>query len=358
MRDSRLAKLRARMQERKLDALLVTSIPNIFYLTGFTGSAAAALVTFDNVFVLVDPRYTVQATAECAGCHVVEYANKSAIVALAEQVGELDIATAGYEADDLTVSAFRRLRAGIPKRVSLRATRNLIEELRRVKDADEIQLIRKACAVADKAFEDVIGQISVGMREKEIALLVDSTLRRVGADKEAFETIAASGPNSACPHASPTDRAIEHGDLLKMDFGARYRGYNSDITRTVCIGEPTAKQREVYDVVLEAQARAIDAIAPGKTGQEIDAAARDFIASKGYGDSFGHGLGHSLGILVHDGPGFSRTSDVVLEPEMVMTVEPGIYIEGWGGIRIEDDVIITEDGAEVLTHATKELISL
>lgn len=358
MRDSRLAKLRARMRESKLDAFLVTNIANIFYLTGFTGSTAAALVTHDEVFVLVDPRYTVQANAECAGCRVVEYANKTAASAIAERIAELDIATVGYEADDLTVSAFRRLRAGTPRTVSLRATKNLIEKLRYVKDADEIELIRKAAAIADKAFENVIGRISVGMSEREIALLVDSALRRLGADKEAFETIAASGPNSACPHASPTDRAIELGDLLKMDFGARYKGYNSDITRTVCIGNPTAKQREVYDVVLEAQARAIDAIAPGKTGQEIDAVARYFITSKGYGDNFGHGLGHSIGIQVHDGSGFSRTSDVVLEPGMVMTVEPGIYIEGWGGVRIEDDVLITEGGAEVLTNAAKTLISL
>lgn len=358
MHDSRLAKLRARMQRRNLDALIVTSIPNVFYLTGFTGSTAAAIVTSDECFVLVDPRYTVQAKAECAGCQVVEYTNTATIAAAAEQIGALDISTAGYEANDLTVSAFRLLRAKTPKAVSLHATKNLIEELRLVKDADEVELIREAARIADRAFDNVIGQIAIGMPEREIALQIDTTLRRLGADREGFETIAASGPNSACPHASPTDRVLEQGDLLKLDFGARYRGYNSDITRTVCIGKPTAKQIEIYNIVLEAQARAIDAIAPQKTGREIDAVARDFIASKGYGDHFGHGLGHALGILVHDGPGLSRTSDVVLEPGMVMTVEPGIYLEGWGGVRIEDDVLVTDRGAELLTHANKELISL
>lgn len=358
MRDSRVAKLRGLMAERKLDAFLVTSIPNVFYLAGFTGSTAAAVVTPAKCFILVDPRYTVQARAECAGCRVVEYVGKSTIAAAAEQINELGVARVGFEADDLTVSIFRQLRAKTAKSVSFRRSNGRIETLRLVKDADEIDLIRKAAEIADRAFKTVIKQIAVGMLEKEIALLVDTTLRQLGADKEAFDTIAASGPNAACPHASPTDRAIQRGDLLKMDFGARYRGYNSDITRTVCFGEPDAKQREVYDIVLEAQLKAIEAIAPGRSGKEIDAMARDFIASKGYGDNFGHGLGHSLGILVHDGPGFSRTSDIVLEPGMVMTVEPGIYIEDWGGVRIEDDVLVTDTGVEVLTHARKGLTSL
>jgi len=346
------------MADRGLDAFLVSSIPNVFYLTGFTGSTAAGMVTPAECCILVDPRYTVQARAECASCRVVEYSGKSAVAAAAELVNELAPRRLGYEADTVTMSCFRELRAGTDRRTSLRSTKGLVETLRRVKDSGEIELIRRAAEIADSALEVVLPRIKTGMSEKELALLVDTTLRRLGADREAFESIAASGPNSACPHASPTDRLIERGDLVKLDFGARYRGYNSDITRTVCVGAPDARQKEIHNIVLEAQLTAIDAIAPGKTGKEIDAVARDFIASRGYGESFGHGLGHALGIAVHDGPGFSRTSEIVCEPGMVFTVEPGIYIEGWGGVRIEDDVLVTDSGAQVLTHACKDLLSL
>ncbi len=183
------------------------------------------------------------------------------------------------------------------------------------------------------------------MTEKEIALFIDSTMRRLGADKEGFDTIAATGPNAACPHHSPTDTLSRKGNLLKLDYGARAHNYNSDITRTICLGKADAQQKNVYRIVLDAQSQAIQAIAPGKTGRQIDAIARDYIASEGYGPNLGHGLGHALGIEVHDGPAFSKTSDITLEAGMVVTVEPGIYIEGWGGVRIEDDVLVTPTGA-------------
>jgi len=346
------------MTARKLNACLVTNIPDVFYLTGFTGSTAAAIITDAECSILVDPRYTVQAEGECAGCRVVEYVGKSTMAAAAGYLSGLPGGIVGYQADDLTVASFHSLRAATANTVSFRGAKGLVESLRRVKDPDEIELMRKAARIADDAFAALTQEIRPGMREKEVALLVDTTLRTLGADKEAFETIAASGPNSACPHASPTDRVLQAGDFVKLDFGARYRGYNSDITRTLCLGTPSAKQREVYDTVLQAQLKAIEAIVPGRTGREIDAVARDFISSKGYGDNFGHGLGHSLGIEVHDGPGFSRTSDVVLQPGMVMTVEPGIYIEDWGGVRIEDDVLVTETGVEILTHSSKDLLTL
>jgi len=343
------------MAAGNLDAVLVSDISNVFYLTGFTGSTAAAIVTETACWVLVDPRYSVQARAECARCTVVEYSGKSTVAAVGELLDDLKPRRLGYEADHLTVSLYRLLRSRTDSTTALRSTRGLVEALRRVKDPGEIELTRKAAGIADSAFRCVIREIRGGMSEKDVALLVDSTLRKLGADKEAFDTIAASGPRAACPHASPTDALLEPGSLLALDFGARYRHYNSDITRTVCLGQPSAKQKEVYGIVLDAQIRAIDAIGPGKAGKDIDAVARDFITSKGYGDNFGHGLGHSLGILVHDGPALSRTSDVILEPGMIVTVEPGIYIEGWGGVRIEDDVLVTESGAEVLTHAGKEL---
>jgi len=346
------------MDKAGIDALLVTSLPNVFYLSGFAilpGSTAALVVIGDDSYILVDPRFSIQARAECKEARVSDYFGISLTMAAVNLIDELKPGRVGFESEHLTVSSYRELRKTVHKGIKLRSTCGLVEKLRRVKDEHEIALIRKACQIADAAFEAVFFHIKPGMTEKEVALLIDTTLRRLGADKEAFETIAASGPNSACPHAIPTDTVLRRGQLLKLDFGARYRSYNSDITRTICLGRPTAKQREVYGIVLEAQRLAIDAIAPGKSGKEIDAVARDYIASKGYGDNFGHGLGHALGIEFHDGPAFSKTSDLILEPGNVLTVEPGIYIEGWGGIRIEDDVLVTDTGADVITTAVRKL---
>jgi len=341
-----------------LDALLVTSIPNVFYLSGFTGSTAAMIVTEEGSYILVDPRYSIQARNECPTTEVRDYAGKSTIVAAAELSDTLGPTALGFEAESVSVSSYRALRSRVDRAVRVRSTKGVVEVLRRTKDASEIELTREAVRIADEGFASVVTEIKAGMTEKQIALLIDTTLRKLGADKEAFETIAAAGPNSACPHHSPTDAILEPGHLLKMDFGARLANYNSDITRTICVGKPTPKQKEVYRIVLDAQLAAIDAIAPGKSGKEIDAVARDYIASHGYGDNFGHGLGHGLGIEVHDGAGFSKASDMVLEPGMVMTVEPGIYIEGWGGVRTEDDVLVTEKEAEILTKATKEFLSI
>ncbi len=358
MLSKRLEKLRAMIAERRIDALLVTDIDNVFYLSGFTGSTAALVVTAQDSHILVDPRYSVQARAECPATQVHDYTGKSTIAAAAELINELQPSTVGYESDNLTVSAFRALRKSVRRSTVLRTTRGMVEKLRRVKDEHELGLIRKAAGIVDRTYEHVLTEIRPGITEKDLALIIDSTMRRLGADKEGFDTIAASGPNSACPHASPTDAVLQNGQFVKMDFGARYQRYNSDITRTVFLGKPTAEHRKVYQTVLDAQLRAIEAIAPGKAGKDIDAIARDYIASQGYGDKFGHGLGHGLGIAVHDGPGLSTTSDIVLEPGMVMTVEPGIYIEGWGGVRIEDDVIVTESGVEIITSAPKAFTCL
>lgn len=356
MLEARLRRLRVETARRKLGGFLVTDISNVFYLTGFTGSTAAAVVTDDQCHILVDPRYTIQAQRECTSSQVTEYTGKSTIAAAGELINDLQLGRVGYEADQITLSAYRSLRSTIDRKTTMHGTKGIVEMLRRIKDAGEVELIQEAARIVDSAFDSVVGAIRLGMSEKDVALLIDSTMRRLGADKEAFDTIAAFGPNAACPHASPTDDLIQTGGLLKMDFGARYHHYNSDITRTVCIGKPADRHKEVYNVVLDAQLKAIDAIAPGKPGKEIDSVARDYIASMGYGSNFGHGLGHALGILVHDGPALSQTSDVVLEAGMIVTVEPGIYIEGWGGVRIEDDVLVTESGCELLTHATKEML--
>lgn len=358
MHNERLRKLREKLAEHNFDALLVTEIHNIFYLSGFTGSTAALLVTGNSSHILVDPRYTTQAKGECPSAEVIEYRGKSTIAAAAELINEIKPAVTGFEADDITVISHRDLRNLTNTGIKYRTTKGLVQELRSIKDEHEIRLIRDAVQIADATYDFLLKNLVTGIPEYDAALLVDSTLRRLGADKEAFETIAASGPNAACPHASPTDAIITTGQMLKLDYGARLNKYNSDITRTVFFGKASDKYKEVYSIVLDAQIKAIEAIAPGKTGREIDAVARDYITSMGYGDNFGHGLGHALGIEVHDGPAFSKMSDIVLKPGMVATVEPGIYIEGWGGVRIEDDVLVTETGVEIITKATKELICL
>lgn len=356
MLEARLARLRTVLAKKKLDGLLVTDISNVFYLTGFTGSTATAVITPDQCHILVDPRYTIQAGRECSLSLVTEYTGKSTIIAAAEMINNLHIRRLGYEENQITLSVYRRLRATVDKTTTMHITRGIVEALRRIKDAYEIEITRRACEIVDSTFDAIVKEIRVGMSEKDVALLIDYTMRKLGADKDGFDTIAAFGPNSACPHHSPTDDLVRSGGFLKMDFGARHRHYNSDITRTVCIGKPTDKHKEVYHTVLQAQLKAIDAIAPGKPGRDVDSVARDHISLAGYGPNFGHGLGHALGILVHDGPALSQSSDVVLEPGMIVTVEPGVYIEGWGGVRIEDDVLVTDSGCEVLTHATKELL--
>ena len=351
---ARLEKLRKSMSERNIDALLVTNLSNIFYLSGFTGSTAVLVVTGDASYILVDFRYTLQATTECVGTKVIEYSGKPAFAALGNLINEIKPKSLGFESDVVTVASHRKLRNAIDASVKLRSTVGLVAKLRSVKDEHEISLIRKAAEIADAVYAYVITAIKPGMTEKDAALLIDSSIRRLGGDKEGFDTIAAYGPNAASPHASPTDAVLQTGQLFKMDYGVRYKNYNSDITRTVCLGNATAKQKEIYKIVLDAQLKAIEAIKPNRTGKEIDAVARDYIASMGYGDNFGHGLGHGIGIEVHDGPAFSVLSDIILEPGMVATVEPGIYIEGWGGIRIEDDVLVTDTGVEIITKAPKE----
>lgn len=358
MLESRLAKLRSHMTAKRLDSLLVTSIDNVFYLSGFTGSTATLLVTNEKCCILVDPRYSIQARKECPEAEVRDYSGKTGTAAAAELAEELAPRTLGYEAGHMTVTAYRELRRLVGRATGLRATDGIVETIRRVKDPDEIETVRTAAQIADAAFDSVLMEMRPGMTEKEVALLIDTTVRRMGADQVAFPTIAASGENAARPHASPTDSVVARGQMLKLDFGARYNGYCSDITRTIFVGKPTARQREIYGVVLEAQLAAIEAIRPGEAGADIDSVARELIARRGYGDHFAHGLGHMIGIAVHDGPAFSATSKVVLESGMIASVEPGIYIEGWGGIRIEDDIVVTDTGAEVLTRAPKELLSI
>jgi Xaa-Pro aminopeptidase len=358
MNGERLTKVREAFAENKIDALLVTDITNVRYLTGFTGSTAAAFISEGSAVILVDPRYTLQASQETQGFEVREYTGKPTLQAAAELIDELSPSRLGFEADNLTYLQHKNLKKYISGSTKLVATADIISNLRYIKDAGEIKLMRKAVEIADKTFEYIITFIKPGMKERDVAIEIDTHMRRLGAEGPSFDTILAAGPNSAYPHAKPGDSKLKNGQFVKMDYGAYYNQYASDLTRTIVLGKATSKMKEIYDTVREAQLRAIAAIKPGLRGKDIDAVARNYITEKGYGENFGHGLGHSLGRLVHDGPGLSMTSDIVLQPGMVMTVEPGIYIEGLGGVRIEDDVVVAEKGSEILTKATKEMIVL
>lgn len=348
-------RIRKAMTRKRLDAILLTNLDNIRYASGFTGSTATVIITQERAIILVDSRYTLQARRECSNFEVIQYSGDVWKFA-SSLINELEPTRLGFGANHITYANHRRLRAWVSKSTRLIATLRFIEDIRMVKDIDEIARIRRACALADECFSHIIKWVKPGITEREVALEIDTYIRSHGGEREAFDTIVAAGPSAALPHNQPGFVVLQTGQMLKMDFGARLDGYNSDITRTIFLGKPDDKQREVYDTVLEAQLRAISEIRPGKTGREIDSVARDYIASKGYGENFGHGLGHSLGLSVHDGPGFSPASDIVLEPGMVITVEPGIYIEGWGGVRIEDDILVTDTGVEVLTASTKNIV--
>jgi len=358
-KQARLSALRAALSEKKLEALLLTDIDNIGYVTGFTGSAAYAVVTADKAVLITDSRYTLRAEEECPYFEsAISTSSGGYLETLAGVFQDrLSISTLGFEASDLRVSQYKKLKAGLPA-LRWTPTDSIVEDLRLVKDTTEVAVIRKAIGIAERAYQSIRPVLRAGVMERDVAVELEYALRKGGADAVAFEVIVASGEQGARPHHRPNERVLQAGDFVTLDWGASVDGYNSDITRTVLIGpaEPTTEQQKVYATVLQAQRAAIAAIAPEKTGKEIDAVARDYIAARGYGEAFGHSLGHSLGRKVHDGPGLStRSEKVILKPGMVMTVEPGIYLPGWGGIRIEEDVVVTETGCEVLTHLANEL---
>ena len=355
-----LASRRARVLAsfEKIDALLVTSLTNVRYLSGFTGSTAQVVITPTEALFITDSRYTLRAQSECGGFQVIETPAGSggygeALKSVLE--AQPGVKRLGFEANTVTVSQFESFRTLLPETEWV-PTKDMIETLRLVKDDGEIALTRNAITVAETAMTQVKHLLRPGIREMDFALELEFAMRRLGASGAAFGTIVASGLNGAHPHHHAGPRPLASGDFVTIDWGATVDGYNSDITRTYALGSVTEKQREIYALVLEAQTRAIAAIRPGPTGTEIDAVARDFLTEHGYGEAFGHSLGHSLGRSVHDGPGFSVRSDtLVLKPGMVMTVEPGVYLENWGGLRLEEDVLVTENGCEILTHLPNTL---
>lgn len=345
---ARLARVREQMQRDATQAALIVQPENVRYLTGFTGEGYL-VVGPDRALIATDGRYKVEAAAVADRCETVIDPGGHLAGAVAF-INEVQPAGLAFEADHTTYTVYQDLTQKLS--VPLRPTTRLVEELRLVKDETEVALMREAARRADVALAAFLAELQPGITERRLALDLHAAL----VDQEvepAFSIIMACGPSAACPHAVPSSRPLVDGDMLKIDMGARYEGYCSDITRTFCVGAPTERFREIYGLVLRAQLAALGAARPGITGRELDQVARDIIVAGGFGEEFGHGLGHGLGLQVHERPRVSARSEDVLAPGMVVTIEPGIYLEGWGGVRIEDTVLITETGCDLLTHTPK-----
>ncbi|MFP3918461.1 Xaa-Pro peptidase family protein [Lysinibacillus telephonicus] len=351
----KLEKLRKALEENNLDGLLITNEYNRRYITGFTGSAGVAIVTKEDAVFITDFRYTEQAKKQVQNFRIVQQEG-TLYNEVAKQVELMGIKSLGFEKDTVTYGMFETYKSLI--KAELVPQSGLIEKIRLIKSEQEINIIKVACEIADNAFTHILKFIKPGVTELEVSNELEFFMRKQGATASSFDTIVASGTRSALPHGVATDKVIEKGDFVTLDFGAIYNGYVSDITRTIAVGQPSEKLVEVYNTVLQSQLLALEKVGPGMTGIQADAVARDYLASKGYKEEFGHTTGHGIGLEVHEGPALSFRSETVLEPNMVVTIEPGIYLPGIGGVRIEDDILITETGNEKLTHSSKELIIL
>jgi len=351
---TRVQKLRERLAQDNLDALFISNTENRRYISGFESSAGYLLVTRHNAVICTDFRYIEQASQQAPGWRVDRIGGKPDW--LANLVKELEIKALGFEADDMTVETLDRFRKNLKQNdanPTLEPTSSICVELRAYKDDVELPLLQRAIDIGDQAFEETVDQLEVGMSEKEAAWIFEKAVRERGAESISFPTIVAIGPNAARPHHATGDTTIVEGQTIVFDCGAKYKGYCSDLTRTVVLGKANDKVKRIYDIVLTAQLAAIDMVKAGMTGGECDAIARKIIAEAGYENNFGHSLGHGLGLEVHENPGIGPNSKGKLENGMPFTIEPGIYIPGWGGVRIEDVVVLKNDRAHMLTHATK-----
>ena len=350
----RVDRLRARLADAAVDGLLVTHLTNIGYLTGFTGSAALLLVTADDLLFVTDGRYGDQSTSQLAAAGVaarieVTSDRQRQVIAAAVPAG----CRLGLEAEHVSWADHGRYVTEWFPAATVTPTTSLVEGLREVKDGGEVDRIRAACRIADEAFAAVRGLLADRPTEREFGLELDTTMRRLGAADVSFETIVASGPNGARPHHRPDLRTVIDGDLVVVDFGALVDSYHSDMTRTVMVGEPTDTQRRMYEVVRAAQAAGAARVAPGVSANAVDEACRDVIAEAGWGDAFTHGTGHGVGLDIHEAPRVAKTSTATLVQGHIVTVEPGVYLADHGGVRIEDTLVVTEDGAEALTLSPK-----
>ncbi len=356
-RPHRLAALRASLRDSQYDAMLVTSLPNVRYLTGFSGSAALLVVFAGSPSVLItDTRYAVQVEEEVGAHATVRIEPSSLWTGLRETLAAAPPGDRlAFESAHLLVSDHEQL-AGLAGRWQLKGSVGLVETLRMRKDPGELALIREAVRIAESALERTIAEVRVGLTERQVAGMLEHHMRNLGSDAPPFETIVASGERAALPHARATNRELRAGDFLLIDFGASHGGYCSDITRTFAVQSVNPEMQDIHDIVRDATLRASASVRAGMRGRDADAIARDYIESRGYGALFRHSLGHGIGLEVHEGPRLARTADAPLPPTAVVTIEPGIYRPGWGGVRIEDDVFLADGGPEVLTSFPRELL--
>jgi Xaa-Pro aminopeptidase len=349
---TRIARLRRIMRERGVDTLLVTQRENVRYLTGFTGSAGSLLIGASGRPVLItDFRYKEQAKAEASGTKLL-IQKKDHVSTIKAATGLFDTDILWFDESSITLDRLRALRK---QKLRLRGMKDPVAEIRREKDAVELALIRRAIRRAEQSFCEMRPRIRAGTTERELGLRLEMLIREKGSRRAAFDIIVASGRNGAMPHASVSGRRLRDGDLVTFDFGAEADGYYSDITRTVCVGRPSSRQREVHGLVLRAQQNAIHAVRPGIACADIDRAARATIEKAGHGKQFGHATGHGIGLMVHEAPTIAALSRGDIGEGMVFTIEPGVYIPGWGGVRIEDMVLVTKNGHQVLTSLSREL---
>lgn len=350
----RLEQVKQLLSDKHLDALVVLSDFNRRYLSQFTGTSGALIITPEKRILLTDFRYMDQASQQATEFNVINQ-DGNLLDAIKSHLQELNVENVGFEGNLVSYDTYLKL-SKAP--ISLISVSGAIEEIREVKTEDEIQIIQKAAEIVDEAYDYILTVTKAGMTEHDVKAKLESKMLELGAEDTSFDTIVASGYRGAMPHGVASDKVIEDGDLITLDYGAYYKGYASDITRTFAVGELDDKLKEIHQIVLDANLKAIEAAKPGMKASELDAVARDYISEKGYGDYFGHSLGHGIGLDVHEGPALSRRSDSTLKVNQCVTIEPGIYLEGLGGVRIEDDILITENGCERFTKSSKDLIIL
>ena len=349
----RISRLNILLRRLRLDALLISSSSNIFYLTGFSGHDSYCLISGSGCYILTDFRYVEQARAQAPEFETVQTRGEFAAW-LPGLIAELGVKKLGFEASDISFAVYRKLAEAAGKGENqLIPVEGLVEPLRAVKEAEELACMEKAAELADAVFEYIVSVIHPGMKEKEVAWEIERFLREKGSGKIPFEIIVASGPNAALPHALPAERVIGSGEPIVLDLGARVEGYCSDFTRTLCLGRQDGDFARVYDLVLGAQLTALATLEAGMDGTQADQLARTVIEQGGYGDAFGHGLGHGLGLDVHEAPRLGPNSSDILCEGMTFTVEPGVYLSGWGGVRIEDTVVLQGGKPRRLTKADK-----
>lgn len=355
----RIQNIERKLQEQHLDGLFMTRDTNIRYMTGFTGSESFAVISPNGRAFITDSRYTEWAEKECVDFEIVKYRSPypnlpETLKILAERYG---IKRLGFEKGYVTVDMYEDLRNSM-EGIEFVGTSGLVESLRRIKDEQEIQWIKTAAHFADEAFTEILNYVKIGVTEKDIERELQYITKQQRADDIAFPSIVASGKNSSMPHAIPSDRLIEDGDFITFDMGAMYKGYRSDMTRTIIVGHASERQKQVYDIVQSALDRATKTIKSGVAGKILHISATDVIEKSGSAGVFGHGIGHGIGLDIHEDPIMNAACEYILETGNVITVEPGIYIPDWGGVRIEDSVVVTDEGCEIITLSSKKLIVL